>query len=194
MSALTCSVAFAQENYPKFDLFGGYSWLRPGKLGATQLDDIAKGFGVAGTFNFNRYAGLTFDGAGHWGDQANLGTLMVGPRIMFRNSSRMEPFLEGMVGLHRLAVPGLGTTNGFGARAGGGLDVVLTDAVAWRPIQVDYVYGRHDISALGGTNSLNGVEIRTGLVFRFASGPPPPPLAAACSAQPGSVMAGSRSR
>ena len=190
LSALTCSVALAQENYPKFDLFGGYSWLRPGKLGATQLDNIAKGFGVAGTFNFNRYAGLTFDGAGHWGDQANLGTLMVGPRIMFRNSSRMEPFLEGMVGLHRLAVPGLGTTNGFGARAGGGLDVVLTDAVAWRPIQVDYVYGRHDISALGGTNSLNGVEIRTGLVFRFASGPPPPPLAAACSAQPGSVMAG----
>jgi outer membrane protein OmpA-like peptidoglycan-associated protein len=188
---MMCSTLFAQdEAYPKFDLFGGYSWVHPGKLGTAQLNDIAKGFGVAGTYNFSRYFGLTFDGAGHWGEPADLGTLMVGPRIMFHNPSRIEPFVEGMVGLHRLGITGLGTSNGFGARAGGGLDVVLTDALAWRPIQVDYIYGRHDFSPLIGSSNLNGVEIRTGLVFRFASGPPPPPLAASCSAQPTSVMAG----
>jgi outer membrane protein OmpA-like peptidoglycan-associated protein len=188
---MMCSTVFAQdEAYPKFDLFGGYSWVHPGKIGATQLDDIAKGFGVTGTFNVNRYFGLSFDGAGHWSDQSDLGTLMFGPRVMFRNPSRLEPFIEGLFGLHRQDVTGLGTDNGFGLRTGGGLDVILTDAVAWRPIQVDYLYGRHNFSALTGTSNLHGVEIRSGLVFRFASGPPPPPLAASCSAQPTSVLAG----
>ncbi len=187
---MICSTAFAQDAaYPKFDLFGGYSWIRPGKLGSVQLDDIAKGFAVAGTFNFNRYFGLTIDGSGHWGTPADLGTLTFGPRFTLRNSSRLEPFVEGLVGLHRLAVDGLGTDNGFGARVGGGLDLILTDAVAWRPIQVDYVYGRHTFP-LVGASGLNGTEIRTGLVFRFGTGPAPLPLAASCSVDPTSVQAG----
>ncbi|MGE0406895.1 MAG: hypothetical protein AB7O65_11395 [Candidatus Korobacteraceae bacterium] len=191
LSLLMCSVAVAQdEAYPKFDLFAGYAWMDPGdRVGPVLLNSIPKGFGVAGTFNFNRYFGFSADAGGHWGDPADVGTIMFGPRLMFRNSSRVSPFVHGMLGLHRLGVDNIRTSNGLGVRAGGGFDISLTDLVAWRAIQADYLYGRHEIFSGEGTR-LKGVEVRTGLVFRFAAGPPPPPLAASCSAQPASVQAG----
>ncbi len=185
-----CSVAIAQdENFPKVDIFGGYSWTDPGNnIGGVRLQGIAKGFGIAPTLNVNKNFGLTLDGSGHFGDQADVGTIMIGPRFVWRGE-QFEPFFHGMVGLHRMGVTGFGNNNGIGLRTGGGFDIPINSRVSWRVLQADYVWAHHNFSPFVSTN-LAGAELRSGLVFKFAAGPPPAPLAASCSAQPSEVMAG----
>src|SRR5579884_1957408 len=83
---LLSTAVFAQEEVtPKVDIFGGYSWLNPGgSVGGVNLKGITKGFGVASTYNFNKYVGLTLDADAHYGDQANVATVAFGPRLKFR--------------------------------------------------------------------------------------------------------------
>lgn len=186
------TAAFAQDEVtPKVDIFGGYSWMDPGgRVGATKLQSIAKGFGVESTYNFNKFMGLSLDVDAHYGDQANVATVAFGPRIKFREE-HFQPFIEGMVGLHRLSVAGLGTDNRIGLLAGGGIDIPINKRFAWRLIQADYVYGHHNFfPTIPGTQNLQGARLRSGLLVNLGIGAPPPPLAASCSINPSSVMAG----
>jgi outer membrane protein OmpA-like peptidoglycan-associated protein len=189
--SLLSPTGFAQdESFPKIDVFGGYSWMEPGSnVGPIQLNSITKGFGVAATYNLYRNVGFTVDGGGHFGDIADIGTIMVGPRFMFRTEG-FEPFVHGMFGLHRMDLSGVGTDNGIGLRAGGGFDLPINNFLSWRVLQADYVWAHHNFDAPGDKANLAGAELRSGLVFRFGGGPPPPPLAASCAAQPTQVMAG----
>ena len=189
---LFSTAAFAQEEVvPKVDIFGGYSWMDPGgRVGAVKLPGMAKGFGVASTYNFNKYAGLTLDADAHYGDIANLSTVTFGPRLKFREE-HFEPFIEALVGLHRLSVANIGTDNRIGIILGGGIDIPLTKRFAFRLIQADYVWGHHNFNpVVPGTQNLTGARLRSGIVVNLAAGPPPPPLAASCSINPASVMAG----
>src|SRR5689334_21032603 len=66
----------------KFDLFAGYSYMAPGgQIGGVNLKDMPAGWAVAPTWNFNRTFGLTFDASGHYGDNADVATIMVGPKL-----------------------------------------------------------------------------------------------------------------
>src|SRR5438270_13357734 len=78
---LMTTALVAQEPPSKVDIFAGYSWLHPGvnNNGLTGIKDITRGFTVSSTYFVNRYAGFTFDGAGHFGDTASIGTLQIGP-------------------------------------------------------------------------------------------------------------------
>ena len=183
--------AFAQEAPPpKVDIFAGYSWINPGNLGSLRLKSITPGWGVSPTYNFNRFLGLSFDGDAHYGDNFNVSTITIGPRLKLR-AEHFEPFIQALVGLHRLSIAGLGTDNNLGAVLGGGIDLPLTTHFGWRVIEGDYVYGRHSFSALAsGTNSMNGARLRSGILLMLGGGAPRPPLAASCSINPSSVMAG----
>src|SRR6266567_707474 len=65
----------------KVDLFAGYSYMEPGgQIGGVNLKGMPAGWGVAPTYNFNRTFGLTFDASGHYGDNADASTFMVGPK------------------------------------------------------------------------------------------------------------------
>jgi outer membrane protein OmpA-like peptidoglycan-associated protein len=175
---LLSSTSFSQEAPPpKVDIFAGYSWMNPGG----NLPSITPGFGVTPTFNFNRWAGLSFDVGAHYGDSENISTFMVGPRIKFRQE-HFEPFIHALVGLHRLSLTGLGTDNRFGVVLGGGFDIPLTRLFSLRLIEADYVWVEHV--------DLQGARLRSGIVLNFGGGAPPAPLAASCSINPGSVMAG----
>jgi outer membrane protein OmpA-like peptidoglycan-associated protein len=191
---LLAPYALAQQETPppKMDIFGGYAWLKPGEATVTgiPLKNAPKGWGAAVTFNLNRFLGLTLDSGAHYGDFFRIGTIMGGPRLKFR-SGKIEPFAEGLFGLHRLTFSGQSPNNNVGVAVGGGLDVPVTRNLQIRPVQADYVWGRHDFTPLLPNKfSLNGVRVRSGVVFSLASAPPPPPMTASCMLQPNEVFDG----
>ena len=77
---LTSSIAPAQETAPRVDIFGGYSWLRPGgniamtgppgpSLGMTptfRMSDDKRGWDAAVAYNFNKWVALEGDAGKHY--------------------------------------------------------------------------------------------------------------------------------
>ncbi|MGI9103998.1 MAG: OmpA family protein [Terriglobales bacterium] len=185
------SVVVAQQPAPKVDIFGGYSWMHPGDFDGLHLPSVSKGFGIASTFNLNRWFGLTVDSDAHYGSFYNLSTVTGGPRLKLRQE-RFEPFVEALFGIHRISIGGVGSDTRVGFVTGGGIDLPLAQHFGLRLFQADYVWGHHDISpVIPGTENMSGARIRTGLLFSFGGfGPPPAPLGAACSINPASIMAG----
>jgi outer membrane protein OmpA-like peptidoglycan-associated protein len=175
----------------KLDLFAGYSYMEPGgQIGGVNLKSMPAGWAVAPTWNFNRTFGLTFDASGHYGDNADVGTIMVGPKLTL-HMGRVAPFGEFLLGLHRLSPSGLSDNNAFGLMAGGGFDVRVARHLSLRLLQADYVFGKHsDAYPLPNTSNLNGARVQGGLVFHFGVNPPGAPPSASCSAQPSEVMQG----
>ena len=189
---LLSTAVFAQEEVtPKADIFVGYSWMNVGgRVGPFNLKSINKGFGVASTFNFDKYFGLTLDVDAHYGNIANVSTFMIGPRLKYREE-HFQPFVQALVGLHRLSVAGFGTDNRIGIVLGGGFDIPLTKRFAWRLLEADYVWAHHNFTPLVvGTQNFEGARLRTGILINLGLGEPPLPLAASCSISPASVMAG----
>src|SRR3954469_823993 len=175
----------------KLDLFAGYSYMAPGgQIGGVNLKDMPAGWAVAPTYNFNRNFGLTFDASGHYGDNADVGTIMVGPKFTL-HMGRVAPFGEFLLGLHRLSPSGLSDNNAFGLMTGGGFDVRVARHLSLRLLQADYVFGKHsDAYPLPNTSNLNGARVQGGLVFNLFTGPVGPGPSASCSAQPSEVMQG----
>src|SRR5271157_273842 len=204
---LTSSAAFAQsDSNPKWDLFAGYQWLHPGATVpaafgdpnnpiAYTVPDMPKGFGAALTYNFDPHWGFEFDLGHNWGSGNYETTGSVGPRFIWRTDS-MNYFLHALVSENRLSVSGLNAGNGIGAIMGGGMDLPLTKSIAWRIFEADYVWGRHNYADFAAAEfpslrrpSLEGVRLRTGLVFSWGGEAPVTPTAS-CSVQPTEVMVG----
>src|ERR1039458_6759052 len=124
--AVLCSVgtfAAAQDQpAPKWELFGGYSFVYPGAdvhgllpggvlPVASRVESNPRGAGASLTYDFNRWFGLTGDISGEWGsgetevnnriDDGEFFNLSGGPKITFRHHY-FSPFLEALVGGHRL--------------------------------------------------------------------------------------------
>jgi len=204
---VSASPAFAQsDTTPTWDLFVGYQWLNPGATVPTPFGDpnnptefkvpsMSKGFGSSLTYNFDPHWGLEFDGGHNWGNSNYESTASAGPRFMVRTDGA-NFFLHSLVSYNRVAVSGLNTSNGVGAILGGGIDLTLTKRLAFRLIEADYVWARHnyaDEAAAQFPNlrrpSFEGVRLRTGLVFNWGGAPALVP-AASCSIQPSEVMVG----
>jgi outer membrane protein OmpA-like peptidoglycan-associated protein len=185
------AVAFAQEETtPKVDIFAGYSWTNPGgSIGPIRLNAINGGGGVASTWNGTKYLGLTVDSDIHRNDSVAISTIQFGPRLKL-HQPQFQPFVEALFGLHRLSLAGIGTDNRLGFTLGGGFDIPVTKRFSFRLIEADYVWAHHNFFPLAPTSNLGGARLRTGLLVNLGYGPPPPPLAAACSINPTSVMAG----
>ena len=216
MIAAVCTIATlaaAQEGpAPKWELYGGYSFFYPGAdvhgqlPGAllpvsSRLESNPRGAGASLTYNFNRWFGLTLDTSTHWGsgetglpnriDDAAFSNLSFGPKVTFR-SHRFSPFLEVLVGDHRLMPDAFHDVDKLGLMFGGGLDINLSRHVALRLIRADYVasnYQYGDPSVTPRTD-IRGLRAQVGLNFMFGGGPPPVPPSAACSIQPMEVFAG----
>jgi hypothetical protein len=137
------ALASAQEQPPpKWELFGGYSYFYPNADVNAQLpgallplssplESNPRGFGVSATYNFNRWIGLTLDtstnsNSGETGfakriDDTAFSNLSLGPKFTFRHD-RFAPFLEVLVGDHRLMPDALHNVSKIGVMFGGGLD------------------------------------------------------------------------
>ena len=211
--AVLCMVTFAaaqEQPAPKWELYGGYSFFHPGAdihgvlpLGllpvSNRLEPNPRGIGASVTYDFNRWFGLTLDSSTSWNsgevgtdrvDDTALSNLSVGPKFTFRHH-RFSPFLEVLVGDHRLMPDAFHDIQKLGVMAGGGLDINLTRHVALRLLRADFVYSnyRYGPSDTTPETEIRGVRLQSGLVFMLG-GEAAAPVGASCSVQPGEVMAG----
>ena len=208
------TVAAAQDGpAPKWELYGGYSFLYPGAdvhgtlpLGlvplTSRLESNPRGVGLSATYNFNRWFGLTLDSSTHWGsgestlarkiDDAAFSNLSFGPKITFR-SAHFSPFLEALVGDHRLTPDAFHDIDKLGFMGGGGLDLNVSRRVALRLFRADYVQSsyRYGPKATTPTTDLSGVRLQAGIVFKFGGDDRPATSPRAdCTTQPSEVFAG----
>jgi len=215
MIAVLCAfatVSAAQDQPPpKWELFGGYSFFyphadvnaqRPGALLPLSgpLESNPRGLGVSATYDFNRWFGLTLDTSTNANsdetgfpkrfDDTAFSNLSFGPKFTFRHN-RFAPFLEVLVGDHRLMPDSLHNISKLGVMFGGGLDINLSTHVALRLIRADFVMSdyRYGPPSVPST-AIRGLRAQTGLVFTFGGGAPPLAPTAACSLQPTEVFAG----
>jgi len=198
--------ALAQsDSNPKWDLFVGYQYLHPGAtvpLGdpgnptSYPVPDMTKGLGSAVTYNFDPHWGLEGDFGYNWGNSNSESTLSAGPRFIWRTDSG-NYFVHSLLSYNYLGVSGLSNgSSGIGALLGGGMDLPLTKSFAWRVFQADFVWGRHNYADYADPQfpdlrrpTLQGVRLRTGVVFSFG-GAEVVPVAAAVSVQPAEVFVG----
>jgi opacity protein-like surface antigen/outer membrane protein OmpA-like peptidoglycan-associated protein len=208
---------------PKVELFVGYSYLRS----VPALEDGNRlvwmnGGSTSLAYNINRYLGIVGDfGAytnseirfqGAYGatvdvDNSNVGAFsyLFGPRLSFRNHSRITPFVQALFGgAHANEVTLSNCTssctllpsqNTFAWTAGGGLDIRVRRHFAVRPIQAEYLMTRFQDYSTGTTASQNDIRLSSGIVFRLGGNsapplPPPSPLTYSCSVNPPSVFPG----
>ena len=213
--AVLCSIgmlAAAQDQPPQWELFGGYSFFHPGvdvhgllpggiSPVSSRLEPNPRGAGVSLTYDFNRWFGLTLDTSTHWGsgestlgrriDDAAFSNLSFGPKVTFR-STHFSPFLEGLMGDHRLMPDAFHDIDKFGVMLGGGLDVNATRHVALRLIRADYTISnyRYGPSTTTASTNVRGVRLQAGIVFMWGGERTVTPPSAACSLQPSEVFAG----
>ena len=176
-------------------------------------------YGATGsfTYNANKWLGLTAEiGAYHFKRQifappvqsssgttyslesltGHFETYLFGPRINFRYSDHFVPFVEVMFGAAHGGAQVTGDTNQstFALAAGGGVDVVITQYLAWRFFQADYLMTNFTGPLVNADGRQSNFRIGTGVVFRWGYPPAPPkPIhapTAACSASPASVYEG----
>jgi outer membrane protein OmpA-like peptidoglycan-associated protein len=203
--------AAQEEPPPKWELFGGYSFFHsgadmhgqlPGALlpVSSRLEVNPRGIGGTVTYDFNRWLGISFDTSDYWGsgettlvktiDDVGLNNFSIGPKVTFRHHY-FSPFLEVLVGDHRLAPDAFHPVNKLGVMFGGGLDLNLSRHVALRLVRADYVISnyRYGPPSVPSTE-IRGLRLQTGVNFMFGGGTPSLPPSAACSIQPAEVFAG----
>jgi len=168
----------AQEgSTPAFETGVNYSWLH---VNSANYDYQRTGNGGSGYFeyNLNRLVGLVGDFGGYANTRTEINdkalTYLFGPRFNWRHS-RLNPYVQFLFGgAYAWSGPGNNSTtqNAFATAAGGGFDYRLTNRVAIKPIQVEYVTTQFDSARLGGTNRSfgdhqNDIRYSAGVVFRF---------------------------
>jgi len=95
------------------------------------------------------------------GTNAHAVNFLFGPRATYRSSSSLAPFAQVLFGGQHFGGSGGGTANSFAMSLGGGADYKLTEHVALRLIQVEYLY-----THFGGVRQ-NNARIESGIVYRW---------------------------
>jgi outer membrane immunogenic protein len=172
---LLATVAAAQD-YPRAEVFGGYSYLHTSFAG-TGLSHPAGGSGSV-TVNLNDWFGIAGDfggyhhaaGGGACGE-CSVGSTIVsylfGPKVAYRRNAAFTPYAQALFGgVHQTVHIGGNTNsgNGFAMAMGGGFDLKTGRHLAIRLVQIDYLLTKfsNDVS-----NRQNNVRVSTGIVFRW---------------------------
>jgi len=142
----------------KFELFGGYSYMRVNGTTSANLN----GWELAGQYKLSNWLGGVADFDGHYGSplgiSSSVNTFLFGPQISWRG--RVAPFAHVLGGAgHVKSGVFYDTSPAFAI--GGGIDSRLKQGIYWRVIQVDYIATRF----FGATQ--NNVRVSTGIVFKF---------------------------
>lgn len=162
LTALLAVPAMGQDEYPKAEVFGGFSYLNLDALGTREN---ALGFQASVAGNFHKNIGIVGDFGGQYksieGVTAHAYEYLFGPQFNYR-TEKSNAFFHGLFG--GASVGGGGASeNGFAMGIGGGVDVKVSDHLAFRVMQVDYLPTR--IGEVWEHNFRLGV----GIVFTSAS-------------------------
>ncbi len=195
-------LAQGRDGGEKYDVFGGYSWYRPGgsipnaivngkPVAGGTLADFNQGWGAQFTSNLNHWAGLAVEGTGHYNDFGNAHSVGFGPQFRLRRK-HFTPFAEALLGVQFFAPKRLPEQTAGTLTFGGGLDIPVTPRLSIRAIQADYVNTYYsELSPVGTGNTLNGLRLQAGMVFKFGLPVRENKVSAACAAEPAAVDAGS---
>lgn len=180
------------QDAPKVEVFGGYSWYHAGGSISPFLPNIpdSNGWGAQLAFNLNHWAGIAIDGSGHYNNNfGNTYTATIGPQFKMRLANHFTPFAEVLVGAGQVDPKAFPDQSAFAVLAGGGVEYTIGSHFAIRPVQADFV-STHYSQLTSNNQYLNGVRLQAGLVFKFLQPAPPANVSAACSVEPQAVDAG----
>ena len=167
---------------PRVEIFAGYSYLHATTAISGEPINLHGG-SISAAFYLNRWLGAVGDlGVYHAGDIANqfslnLWSYQFGPRVRLKNDTRLTPYGQFLLGGGHAGgtiytsslAPGLlpiGTNNSFLFTTGGGLDYRLTNRIAIRVAQAEYLYSQFLNGSATGHQQHN-FRLTTGLVFNF---------------------------
>jgi hypothetical protein len=149
----------------KFELFGGYSYMRvdatpafnPGSSGFN-----LNGWELAGQYKFMDWLGGVADFDGHYGSPSgvstSINTFLFGPQVSW--PTRVSPFAHILIGGAHVSTGPFSDTS-FAVAIGGGIDTRLVHGIYWRIIEGDYLPTRF----FGNTQ--NNARLSTGIVLKF---------------------------
>ena len=135
---LLSSSALGQDgDYPKVEVFGGFSYL------SADLGTRENFFGFQGSVsgNVKENIGIVVDVGGQYKSVLGIGIsyyeLLLGPRFMVRRE-RVTAFVHALVGNRYIFVPS-DIESAFALGFGGGMDVSASDSIGIRVFQFDYM-------------------------------------------------------
>ncbi len=160
---LALAVSASAQDYPKAEVFGGYSYLHTSVLGTGFSSNGASG---SISVNPSNWVGLVGDfGVYHrsvLGTGVNTVTYLFGPKFAYRHSDKLTPYFHFLLGGAHVSGGGA-SSNAFAMALGGGFDAKVSPHVAIRLIQADYVMTKFQD---GANNRQNNARISVGIVFR----------------------------
>jgi opacity protein-like surface antigen len=175
--------AYAQSDYPKFEVYGGYSYFSadvnfddPFNNNGAPFFSQREGFhgaGWSGAANLTRSLGGVADFSYHkrsfdvFGDNLDFSTFafLFGPRLTARGH-RVEGFAHALVGGVRRNLAGFSDMN-LALGLGGGVDVKVTRHFAVRAVQLDYLPFRETDPFTGDKQWRHNLRAGAGLTFRW---------------------------
>jgi opacity protein-like surface antigen len=175
--------ALAQAEYPKAEVFGGYSYFR-----ANPDEMNLHGWEASVAANITNWFGVEGDFSGHYGSPTIYGfeipyvdvnvnsyTFMAGPKLTYRSGS-IAPFGHFLIGAARASTGAYGyslSDTALAAAVGGGIDINLSKSVAIRAIQADYLMTRFQTGSQlffsGFDDRQNNFRLSAGLVLKLGN-------------------------
>jgi len=203
MVLLFGSAAFAQD-FPKLETSPAFMYIRtptsftipagsPVGVAGTSFNESFNCAGGGGTiaYNVTSIVGIAADlgGCKYFGNtvpaiSSKLSgsdfTYMFGPRLTYRNSSKIEPFAELNFGGNRLRLSCNNNTpcngnsyskNAFALTVGGGFDVKVSKKFYIRLVQAEYLYTRFgnncSLEFCSNNNNQNSFRLKSGIVINW---------------------------
>ena len=156
----------AQDDFPRGQVFGGYSYLSVDTSGLSGRKSL-NGWNGQGSVNFNKWLGITGDFGGYYGSPNHVTlhdySFLFGPTLTYR-TAHVAPFFHALFGGNHINASTKGATGGntaFAMAFGGGLDLPVGEHFGVRLAQVDWLRTQHF------STSQNNIRLSTGIMFNF---------------------------
>ena len=174
-------VAATAQEYPKVEVFGGYSYFQANP-GAVNLH----GWNASVAGNITGWFGIVGDVSGHYGSPKEFGftvpyadinsyTFMGGPKLAARIGA-VTPFAHFLIGAARAGTAAFGfsvSDTALAAAVGGGVDIKVSSWLAIRAAQADYLMTRYQTHPDNHYRSYderqNNFRFSAGVVFLFGN-------------------------
>jgi len=163
MTLLSAAPRAAAQNTTRYDVFGGYSFLRLDSKSYGYADySNLNGAELAGQFNVTHYLAGVADFGATFAQNQHFYTFMAGPEISI-NRFHGRWFGHALFGKARNGneIPGVGSSLGRSIAVGGGYDYPFRQRFAIRVFQADYL----NSSTYGATQ--NNVRLSAGIEFHL---------------------------
>jgi opacity protein-like surface antigen len=181
VSTLGSAPSARAQDAPKWEIFGGYTYVRSNIIVSGTPFNLNGGSGSV-AYNLTNWFGLVGDiGVTHQGAVAGkpfsltITTYEFGPRVSWRNHTHLTPFTQILFGgghaggtLYTTSLgtglAPLGTSNDFNFSVGGGVDWKVAHNFSIRLAQAEYL---HTQFLNGNNNSQSNFRLSTGVIFSF---------------------------